>query len=164
MGDTVGALHRAGAIANYMLDRGADAGLVITHLKLQKLVYYAYGWGSAILDADFFAEDIEAWPHGPVVPALWHEFKGYRANPITGRSIRYDPNTDAVSIYALDKRVRASKRVLADVWDAYGRMSASQLRNLTHSPGSPWHDTYHDGGGVIDKDEIRRYFQSLGRS
>ena len=56
--------YPVGAIANFMLDRGERESRPITHLKLQKLVYMAYGWGTVILDAQLFVERIEAWKYG----------------------------------------------------------------------------------------------------
>ena len=39
----------------------------ITHLKLQKLLYYAQGVCLAITGNTLFNEEIQAWQHGPVV-------------------------------------------------------------------------------------------------
>src|SRR5690606_17024633 len=64
------------AVANYFLSQSnADAGDLISNLKLQKLVYYAQGFSLALLDEPLFEDEIEAWMHGPVVPALYREFK-----------------------------------------------------------------------------------------
>ena len=42
----------------------------ITNLKLQKLVYYSQAWFLGIYQKPLFSDKIEAWVHGPVVPAL----------------------------------------------------------------------------------------------
>ncbi len=39
----------------------------MTHLKLQKLIYYVQGFALVILKTPLFNERMEAWPHGPVV-------------------------------------------------------------------------------------------------
>lgn len=39
---------------------------VITHLKMQKLVYYAQGIHLCYTNKPLFDEEIQAWPHGPV--------------------------------------------------------------------------------------------------
>lgn len=36
-------------------------------LKLQKLLYLAQGYSYAFYDEPLFADDMEAWVHGPVV-------------------------------------------------------------------------------------------------
>ncbi|WP_366513810.1 type II toxin-antitoxin system antitoxin SocA domain-containing protein [Planktotalea sp.] len=63
-------------------------------MKLQKLVYIAYGWHLALSGKKLFTEEIEAWKHGPVVPSLYHEFKHLRENPITSFATSYDYNSE----------------------------------------------------------------------
>ena len=52
----------------------------ITHLKLQKLLYYAQGISLAIHDKPLFRENIVAWPHGPVVKEVYDIFCKYGRN------------------------------------------------------------------------------------
>ena len=59
-------------VARYILSRqDQNAGDTISNMKLQKLVYYAQGFALAITGKPLFQEDIEAWEHGPVAPALY---------------------------------------------------------------------------------------------
>ncbi|KJV77587.1 hypothetical protein RHORCCE3_2148 [Rickettsia hoogstraalii str. RCCE3] len=70
-------------VANYFLvlvDR--EAGDSITQLKLQKLIYFAQGIYLALFDKVLFEEEIKAWKHGPVVPALCSIFGSLRDNVI----------------------------------------------------------------------------------
>lgn len=53
---------------------------MITHLKLQKLVYYAQGLYLAYFNKPLFTQSVEAWRHGPVVNDLYHIFKPYHKN------------------------------------------------------------------------------------
>ena len=64
-------------VANYFLSKKS-----MSPKKLQKIVYYAYGWTLALLNEDIkaldnrlFNEPIEAWVHGPVVPELYTKYK-----------------------------------------------------------------------------------------
>jgi uncharacterized phage-associated protein len=62
-------------VAQYFLAKaGEDAGDLISNLKLQKLVYYAQGFALVLLKKPLFPQCIEAWIHGPVVPALYHAY------------------------------------------------------------------------------------------
>ena len=45
--------------------------VAITHLKLQKLLYFCYGCYLARTGEELFAEPLEAWPKGPVEPGQW---------------------------------------------------------------------------------------------
>lgn len=73
------ARYSARDIANWFLgaiDR--DAGDAITHLKLQKLVYYAQAWSLALpaRGVPLFDEEMQAWAHGPVAESLFQEHRG----------------------------------------------------------------------------------------
>jgi len=71
-------------IAKYFLIRAEKDGELITPLKMQKLVYFAYVFYliSKKGKDKLFSEKIEAWPAGPVVPSLYQELKKYGSSPI----------------------------------------------------------------------------------
>jgi uncharacterized phage-associated protein len=48
----------------------------ITTMKLQKLVFYSQAWHLAFTGDPLFAETIEAWARGPVVPELHRQHRG----------------------------------------------------------------------------------------
>lgn len=61
----------------------------ITHLKLQKLVYYAHAWYIGLNGPNNpLVEDdsIEAWVHGPVFPRLYHEYRRHGYSEKIGRA------------------------------------------------------------------------------
>ena len=71
-------------IAKYFLIRAQEDGELISPLKIQKMVYFAY---AAYLRSKkgkekLFNEKIEAWPNGPVVPSLYRDLKVYGSGPI----------------------------------------------------------------------------------
>src|SRR4051794_29818552 len=73
----------ADQVADYFLAHvDEESGDNITHLKLQKLLYYAQGFHLAIQGEPLFAEPIEAWEHGPVVCRVYHKVKYCGNRPI----------------------------------------------------------------------------------
>jgi uncharacterized phage-associated protein len=118
-------MYTANDIANWFL-AGVDraAGDSITHLKLQKLVYYAQAWSLALLDRPLFEEDFQAWTHGPVVPSLWRRFRdhGWEALPAPDDVLEFEPEVE---------------ELLRDVSNVHGEMSAHRLEELTHRE-DPW--------------------------
>lgn len=101
--------------------------------KLQKMVYYAYGWTLALmndsvdsLDFHLFGNRIEAWVHGPVVPDLYQEYKSYGWQDI--------PQLESYSGASFANDI---EDILNQVWDAYGPLSANQLEMISHKE-SPW--------------------------
>ena len=101
-----------------------DAGDSITHLKLQKLVYYAQAWSLVLRGEKLFEEDFEAWAHGPVVRGLYERFSdcGWSALPVPEGEI--DLTNDVCEL-------------LENISSSYGELGAKQLEDLTHGE-LPW--------------------------
>jgi uncharacterized phage-associated protein len=115
-------------IADYfLLQTDSESGDFMTHLKLQKLVYYAQAWHLAIDKKPLFNNVIQAWAHGPVCPVLWNRFKEYGSNPI--------PTTLAKS--DIKKINKNEIEFLGDIWNVYGQYTAKRLEEMTHSE-TPW--------------------------
>jgi uncharacterized phage-associated protein len=118
-------------MARYLADEVADAVIClararqidITNLKLQKLLYYCQAWSLVFTGQALFAERIEAWVHGPVVPSIFRRFREFRWNTI---DCVVTPPTSATLTAHLNA-----------VLDSYGNIPASQLERLTHSE-APW--------------------------
>eukprot|EP00038_Savillea_parva_P031532 m.87622 g.87622 ORF g.87622 m.87622 type:complete len:517 (-) comp9712_c0_seq1:112-1662(-) len=66
----------------------------LTPLKLQKLIFFAHGVASAIFDTRLINEEIEGWPHGPVVPSVWKSlgYKGSTPLPFCGTPNKVRPS------------------------------------------------------------------------
>jgi uncharacterized phage-associated protein len=88
-------------VANWFtcsLDR--EAGDSITHLKLQKLLYYAQAWSLALNGIALFEDDFEAWAHIPVLPKVYQEYKDYGLNdlPSSGFENKFKADVEEVLI------------------------------------------------------------------
>lgn len=123
----------------------------ITHLKLQKLVYYAQGASLALYKKTLFNEEIQAWPHGPVCPELYKCFrqKKYLLDLRGSEQDRvlklFNQNTDA-------------HHILTDVWQAFGKYTGSKLENMTHQE-TPWLEAIRQGNNtVITPVAMYKYF------
>ena len=130
-----------------LLDKLND-GEGISHLKLQKLVYYAQGFYLALFDTALFDERIEAWTHGPVSPDLYETYKNH------GRSL-LNAN-DSFDSAVLNEYERD---LIDEVNNVYGQFSAWKLRNMTHDD-SPW-QAHEANADVIPQDEMKDYFKGL---
>ena len=120
---------------------------LISHMKLQKLIYFCQGYSLALFDKPLFPEPIEAWTHGPVCPDLYHRLKGYGASPITSV---IDPKK-----IALDNK---EKLLIKMVYNNYGQYSALGLRNITHEQ-DPWKHT--PISTTIYHETMSKYFDSI---
>ena len=136
-------------VANYFLTLDdEEVGELISNLKLQKLVYYAQGFHLAMMDEPLFADSIEAWAHGPVVPALYHEYKVHGSGVIPVPS-DFDPDT-------IDQETRS---LLNEVYNVFGQFSGWKLRNMTHEE-PPWKKAY-SGSGIISQKSMKKYFLTM---
>jgi uncharacterized phage-associated protein len=145
------------AVADYILAKvDANDGDSITHLKLQKLVYYCQAWYLAYYDELLFDNRIEAWAHGPAVWDLWQRFKNRGWQSIDPTKLVTDPFAE------LDERQRD---MIDEVWAAYGNLSGSDLRALTHSE-DPWIAAYGDRAPgrpcdtEITRDSMRDFYRA----
>lgn len=116
-------------VAKYLLLLAAQEpeAELVTHLRLQKLLYYVQGWSLAIRKNPMFDGIIQAWKHGPVVCDVYQDFAKYEKNPIP-------PQDDVESIVDISDE---DKAFIESIWASYKRFSAVELRRMTHLE-SPW--------------------------
>ena len=124
-----------------------NGGEKLSNLKLQKLLYYAQGCFLAIKGVPLFSDPIEAWQHGPVVPAVYHYYKHFGADGIACE----EDDGAYLSEFTEDE-----SELLIEVYNVFGQYSAWKLRNMTHQE-APWKET--PSGAVISLDSIRDYFK-----
>ncbi len=142
--------------AKYFLSKSdVEEGVFVTHLKLQKLVYYAQAWHLAIYNKPFFEGKFEAWAHGPVNPELYEEYKVHGARPIES------PEDFNSKLYS-----KSEKEHLEDVWDVYGKFDGKYLEGLTHQE-EPWLEARgdlpegHRCNTEISQETMKSYYQEL---
>lgn len=118
-------------IAKYFILRATHDGELISPLKMQKMVYFAYV--VYLLQKKgknkLFQEKIEAWPSGPVVPSLYKELKKYGSGPI-------ERDFADISIEEFEKKYSSIKKLLDEVYEYCQRLTAFQLVEITHNERS----------------------------
>jgi uncharacterized phage-associated protein len=101
-----------------------------------------------------FAEELEAWIHGPVVPQVYRHYKKFGFGPITDQST-LEPEA-----------IAPLKKVLDEVWRVYGKYDADYLELLTHGE-DPWVfarnelDATRASQAVISKDLMLSFYTSM---
>lgn len=126
----------------------------ITHLKVQKLLYYAQGISLALYNDSLFDENIFAWQHGPVVKEVYSFLCSNGRKDITFR----DEWLEEVEEIEKDDKLN---NVLNLTYDNFGGYTAWQLREKSHIPGGPWEVTVKTNGmdRIISNDLIKKYFK-----
>ena len=141
----------ANLVAKFFLaQQNPEAGELVSHLKLQKLCYYAQGVYLARYGEALFPEAIEAWKYGPVVADLYPTYREY------GRYV-IDPPTD-FDPTAYDDR---TLHLLNEVWQSYGQFSAWKLAEMTHRD-PPYMRAWENGeGSEISPGAMREHFSRM---
>lgn len=158
------------AVANVFLDCAeAEVGRELTHIGVQKLVYFAHGWHLAITDKPLIIEQVEAWPLGPVIESLYHAFKHFKGKKITSRASM--PDFQNGEVEAVRAKLPANidhmtVSVIQAVWEKYKNLSGGQFIAITHQPGTPWQNIADQYNGsprsvLILNEDIRDHFVGL---
>ena len=99
----------------------------LTHLKLQKLLYYSYVW-SLIDGKKLFNESFKKWKFGPVNPEIYDYFKHYH-------------DGDIPSNHYISGNLSQSESTLIEfIIYSYGKFNAITLSSMTHQD-EPWKNT-----------------------
>ncbi len=142
-------MYSALIVAEYIIGYCNENNNSISNLKLQKVLYFVQAQFLVKNNQRCFAEDIEAWDFGPVVPVVYHKYKIFGSAFIP---IPYD--TSGIKIQEEDKWY------INAIVDACSKFSASNLVNITHSQ-DPWKKTYNPfERKVISNDIIKEFFSS----
>jgi uncharacterized phage-associated protein len=143
-------------VAKYFLSKvNEEEEVLITHLKLQKLTYYAQAWYLALEGKPLFKGKFQAWAHGPVNPELFQEYRSFGYHPIPYPE-DFDPDNYPEEI----------KEFLDQIWEAYGRYDAKYLERLTHKE-KPWKEArgnIPDGEyctNIISEKSMQEYYRGL---
>ena len=62
-------------VANYIVAEAVKRKKPVTHLKLQKLLYYVVVKYLQTHNKPLIAENVVKWQYGPVVKSVYHHFK-----------------------------------------------------------------------------------------
>lgn len=110
----------------------------------------------ALKDRPAFNEDIQAWVHGPVQPAIYRQYQGYRWNPISEEATK--PNLESDLTELID-----------EVLSAYGMDSGYELELRTHQE-RPWIEARNGmpadepSNAVISTNSMKSFFESLANN
>lgn len=155
-------MHDGRAIANFVLDVCDESGRDLTHLSLQKIVYFCHAWTLAKKGEPLVKHSFEAWQYGPVLQYLYRDFKDSDSSPIRYRAKKLDASTGtrADVKYELDDETRDFLRKIIFF---YSQLRPGTLVELSHAEGGPWHAVWNHTSGVnpgmtISNEEISKFY------
>ena len=127
---------------------GDSLGIV----QVIKLVYICHGWMLVFYNRPLIRDEIQAWQYGPVIPVLYDKLRMFMSSPV---GIIADMTGEFLDPEETD--------LIGSVYDSYGKMSGTDLSQITHKKGSPWDLTYRNGffGDVISDNLIKDHYSRL---
>ena len=139
-------------VAEYILKLSQSENNPLTPMQVLKLVYISHGWQLGLYGRPLVDEPIEAWPYGPVIPSVYHEYKRFGSRFIDAVPAELPAGFDS-----------SEASILTQVFKGYGRRSGISLSSLTHEPGTPWSITVKQSGigAVISNDLIEDHYRRL---
>jgi uncharacterized phage-associated protein len=155
------------AVANHFLELARQGNEQLTHMKLQKLLYFAHGWHLAFFGEPLVAEGFQAWQYGPVSQNVYDWFRKFGAKSIDEPAARVvtspgDPFGFALMpIPPIPGSDQQTLQHIEKVYRAYKRCTAGQMSAATHEPDTPWSQVRGKYGDVkvhIDNPIIKQYF------
>ena len=152
---------RTFAVTNYILNKLRKHGINdITNLKLQKVLYIAYGLHLCLFETRLFESQIQAWRLGPVIYDVYREFRDHGNNIITTTAKAIDPKTGEFFTPQIDAEI--NPKAIDIACTTYGQERAWNLVDITHDTNSAWKKNYREGqnGIHIQDDDIRNEFEA----
>lgn len=135
--------------AAYIIAKCGD----VTPLQLQKMLYYTQACFIIFYSRFAFADECEAWIHGPVYKNVYEKYKDYRY--------------DAISSTAKIPNLKSEEEVILNlVIENFGRYSGKALEDFTHKE-LPWLKAREGlsenepSTRVIDNNLIFEYFTDI---
>ena len=155
-------------VANSFVSRYASQG-DMTHMKLQKLCYYAYGWWLALCPDEpaLMRTRPQVWKFGPVFQPVYSAFAGHKNEPIDENQIK--PIGPFQRPGCIEQSDRKESQIVDWIWTRYGQFSATELSSMTHEIGTPWYNRAQQHNFLIPRfteltdEEIRPYFLDIAK-
>jgi uncharacterized phage-associated protein len=141
-------------VSYYLIGKAKDENAILTALKLQKILYLAYGHYAAATSGKLFSESIVAWQYGPVVQSIYQTFKRFGNENLCSF---VDNSTEITTQKIEDAKEEISiehQMFLDMIWSIYKRFTAGQLVELTHRDQTPWAQVTHNGSQIGNNKEI----------
>jgi len=126
-------------LPQYILHQYPEAK--ITHLKLQKLLYYVKVWG-IVAGKNLYGGTFHKWKHGPVNQEVYDEYKIYGQGCLVAPETALTPDAE-------------TKPLIDFILEVYMPYSAISLSAMTHQE-PPWQNTPDQE--VMSDEQIYAYY------
>jgi uncharacterized phage-associated protein len=161
--------NSAAAVTNWFIERNQTDRIALTHLMIQKLLYFAQGWHLANFDSPLFEDPIEAWTYGPVVESVYQVLK-YTEKQASVTDFIPGKTYEGYSSwqeYAPKLKLHDGLAVYIEkFWNQYSKLDPWVLVNASHRKGTPWEQVTSSpgynryGNSLIPVELMKVHFKS----
>lgn len=137
-------------VCNNILQRSFDEGLLISPMKLQKIMYFIACEYQKAVGASLFSEAFEVWKYGPVLRSVYDEFKTYGKDNIT----TYAKDAKGASYIIDENSAPDLHSAINKIWTVFRNWDAIALSNITHQDGSGWSQAFDLNHVTITAEEM----------
>lgn len=150
--------------SNHLVDYILSRGGAMSHLKIQKILFYIQAYHLAYFDEGIVDDDFEAWVHGPVSRKVYNSARDLS---ILHKELYYFLGEGETPPEQVLRETLTSDQIqlVDDVIDELKSLSGLELENMTHSE-QPWkyarrgYDPGQRCGVIIPKELIKEYYKS----
>ncbi|MBB6446436.1 Panacea domain-containing protein [Bacillus benzoevorans] len=158
--------YKALDVADYIVQYCNTTGKKITHLQLQKILYFSEA-KYLVNNSNLFDDTISKWRMGPVVERVYHEYKTFGSSNISYVPKRLTFKSDgtiALTSFDPDSIEEKDKKEIEKIVDEYIINSPFTLVQATHDH-YPWKkDEALINAGThglsYDKSELKDFFKN----
>lgn len=140
-------------VINWFLSQSSEE-LPMTHLALQKLLYFVQSWSVALTGEWMFEDECQAWAHGAVYPEIYETFKHFGYQPLPQVHIDETLSEENLKVLNLVKNY---------YYDVYNAKTLEKVCHL-EAPYEEARTGYLEEQWcqeIIDKDKIKDYYIHL---
>ncbi len=138
-------MYDARCIANEFIRRANAQDTPLTHMHIQKLVYFAHARLLVLHRQPLIDQAFEAWEYGPVEPVLYQALKHNGSKAVR----------EAIPIGEPPAYSSRETAIFDWCFKQYGQLSGPRLSNLTHARDAPWTRTTRKS--TITNEHIQDY-------
>lgn len=143
-------------VINWFLAQSSEE-LPITHLALEKLLYFVQSWSITLNGEWMFEDDCQAWVHGAVYPRVYEMFKGFGYQPLPKVNSEIRLSADDIKILNLVKTC---------YFDVYNAKTLEKICHL-EEPYKEARKGYLEeqvSQEIINKERIKNYYKMIAKT
>jgi uncharacterized phage-associated protein len=140
----------------------------VSHLKLQKLLYYVYSEHLLETGKRLFKEPIVAFKYGPVIEDVFYKYRHHGSSAIDyGEDEVFFIHPAKTAITPSFARIISSEdgvftaHCILETLLKYKEYSATSLVTKTHKKGGPWDRVYAEGMNQEITDEVIKEYHHI---